>query len=182
MAANPKTQAPWGEYVPFVGPMTVEQFEAFPTEDGWTYELHHGRLIAMPGPGNRHAQIQTRFVLTLGNYLMNINKGILLSTSCYNLPMPGNIEELLCPDLSYIEPSRRATMSLRRSYLVGAPDLVIEIASPGDTHPEMATKCGIYLRAGVRLIWVAWPTSRTIEIWRPASLAAPSAILTETDM
>src|SRR5579883_2085294 len=141
MVAKPKPQAPWGEYVPFVGPMTVEQFEVFPTEEGWLYELHQGRLIAMPAPGNRHGKIQTRFILALGNYLMNTNQAVLNSTSCFNLPMPNNTEELLCPDISYVEPSREKTMPQRGSYPVGAPDLVIEIASPGDTHPELAAKC-----------------------------------------
>jgi hypothetical protein len=47
MATNPIPQAPWGEYIPQVGRMTVEQFEQFPSVDGWMYELHQGRLITI---------------------------------------------------------------------------------------------------------------------------------------
>jgi len=77
MATNPLPQAPWGEYVPYVGHMTVEQFEQFPAEEGWIYELHKGRLIVMPGPGNVHSKIQTRFTLTLGLFIQQNQLGIL---------------------------------------------------------------------------------------------------------
>ncbi len=181
MATHPQLKAPWGEYVPWVGRMTVEQFEQFPGEEGWVYELHEGRLIVMPGPGAEHADIQERFFLTLGVYLRSNALGHLSGTSCYNLPLPNNTEELLCPDLSYVEPLRRAAMPLRGSYLVGAPDLAVEIASPSDTHPEMAVKAALYLRAGVRLVWVAWPGSQTIDVWRPASPAQPVVTLQSAD-
>jgi Uma2 family endonuclease len=176
MATNVKVQPPWGQYVPWVGTMTVEQLERFPTQEGWIYELHEGRLIVVPGPGADHADIQERFFLTLGVYLRASGLGHLSGTGCYNLPLPTNTEELLCPDLSYVEPARRATMPKRGSYLVGAPDLVIEIASPSDTPAQMAAKVAIYLAAGVRLVWVAWPTSRTVDVWRPSSPQQPTAL------
>jgi Uma2 family endonuclease len=182
MVAKPQPRAPWGEYVQHVGPMTVERFEWFPGEAGWVYELHYGRLIVMPGPGDEHANVQENFFATLGAYIRTHGMGRLKGTSCYNLPLPDTTEELLCPDMSFVEAQRLAVMPLRRSYRVGAPDLVIEIASPRDTHPEVATKMGIYLRAGVRLGWVAWPQSQTIEIWRPTTMTAPETILHAHDM
>ena len=178
---TPRAPAPWGAYVTPVGPMTVEQFEQFPGEEGWVYELHEGRLLAMPGPGDEHGDIQSRFTLTVGLYIKQQQLGILSGTKCYNLPLPNNTEELLCPDLSYVAPARKAAMKLRGSYRVGAPDLVIEIASPNDTHRELNAKADVYLQAGVRLIWVAWPATQTIEVWRPASPSAPATTLQLAD-
>ncbi len=34
-----------------------------------------------------------------------------------------------------------------------------EIASPNDTHPELAAKAAVYMQVGVRLLWIAWPTA-----------------------
>ena len=181
MTSQTLTRAPWGAYVTPVGRMTVEQFEQFPGEEGWVYELHEGRLIAMPGPGNEHGKIQTRFTLTVGLYIKQQQLGILSGTRCFNLPLPNNTEEVLCPDLSYATPLREAAMTQRGSYLVGAPDLVIEIASPNDTHPMLAEKARVYLQAGVRLIWVAWPSTHIIEVWRPTSPAAPTQTLQLAD-
>lgn len=121
MATSPRLRAHWGAYVPWVGRMTAEQFERFPGEEGWVYELHEGRLIVMPGPGADHADIQEWFFLTLGVYLRDQALGHLSGTSCYNLPLPGNAEGLFCPDMSYIGPARRSDMTLRGSYLVGPP-------------------------------------------------------------
>ncbi len=182
MATNLTLQAPWGEYVPHVGPMTAEQLAIFPGEDGWIYELHQGRLIAMPGPGDEHAITQARLFLTLGAYIAQNALGILRGTGCYNLPLLNNTEELLCPDLSYMTPAKEATMTKRGSYLVGAPDLVIEIASPSDTHPALAAKAGIYLQAGVQLIWNVWPSVKIVEVWQPSSPNAPATILRDGDM
>jgi Uma2 family endonuclease len=177
MAANPKPRAPWGEYIPQLGLMTVEQFEQLPTENGWMFELHQGRLISKPGPGIVHARIQRNFFRTVDAYLVATGQGGLDGTGCYHLPLPGNKEEVLCPDLSYSLPLRKAAMPLRGSYPVGAPDLAIEIASPSDTHPELTAKTAIYLQAGVRLVWLVWPKAQTIEVWRQGATLAPTTTL-----
>jgi Uma2 family endonuclease len=181
MATQPKPIAPWGEYIPHVGRMSVEQFAQFPGEEGLRYELHEGRIIYMPGPGHMHARIQRNFFRTLDAYLAQHGLGGLNGTECYNLPLRNNQEELLCPDLSYVLPARETGIQMRGSYPVLAPDLVIEIASPGDTHPELATKATIYLQAGVRLIWVVWPKPQTIDIWLPSSQQKPNTTLKIND-
>ena len=181
MATNLLLHAPWGEYVPRVGHMTVEQFEQFPMEDGWNYELHEGRLISMPGPGREHGRIQTRLTILLSQYLTAHQLGSVVGTSCYNLPLVGNHEELLCPDLSYVLPAREAGVVMRGSYPVLASDLVIEISSPRDTRPQVARKAAIYLQAGVQLIWVVWPESQSIDVWLPATPARPTATLKSAD-
>ncbi|HEU5440877.1 MAG TPA: Uma2 family endonuclease [Ktedonobacterales bacterium] len=61
-----------------------------------------------------------------------------------------------------------------------APDLVAEVASPDQYKPEMAAKAGISLEAGVRLVWIVWPSTQTVEVWRPGS-GAPIAALTVND-
>ena len=58
-----------------------------------------------------------------------------------------------------------------------APDLVVEVASPDQSRPELADKVRRYLSAGVRLVWVVWPRYRRVDVWRigapaPSTLAA----------
>ncbi len=182
MATNPKPLAPWGTYIPYVGPMTVEQFEQFPGEEGWMYELHEGRVIAVPGPGSVHADIQGNLFSTLGAYISANGLGRLRGTGCYNLPVPNTTEELLCPDLSYVSPSNTASMPMRGSYPVGAPEMAIEIASPGDTRPQVKKKVGIYLQAGVQVVWVVWPRAGSIDVWLPSLLSAPVSTFGSSDV
>jgi Uma2 family endonuclease len=42
----------------------------------------------------------------------------------------------------------------------------VEIASPDQSRPEMAAKAKLWLDAGVRLLWVIWPASQQVDVWR----------------
>jgi Uma2 family endonuclease len=182
MATNPKPQAPWGEYAPHVGPMTVEQFEKLPSQDGWTYELYHGRLIRMPGPGGGHGDIQAELLGLLRTYLKTHKLGVATGTACYVLQLPHSKETVLCPDISYSLPARKAAAPKRgTSYLVLTPDLVAEIISPNDARSDIKQKTDTYLDAGVRLVWNVWPNSKQVEVWRPTQRKHPIAILSEMD-
>jgi len=55
------------------------------------------------------------------------------------------------------------------------PDLVIEIVSPDDEVPEMLTKIGDYLAAGIPHIWVVDPYKRTLVEADPAGIRRPAA-------
>jgi Uma2 family endonuclease len=47
-----------------------------------------------------------------------------------------------------------------------APDLVIEVLSPGDVAVQVEAKIQEYLRFGVRLVWIVVPETRTVRIHR----------------
>ena len=47
-----------------------------------------------------------------------------------------------------------------------APDLAVEVASPNDLGRELRVKVEEYLRAGVRLVWLVDPETRSIEVVR----------------
>ncbi len=90
----------------------------------------------------------------------------------FDLTLPGETEEtLLGPDVSFVRaehvPPSDST-EFDRAWHV-APDLVVEIASPNQYHPEMAAKARRYLAAGLRLVWVIWPKQRQVEVWRPGT-------------
>jgi Uma2 family endonuclease len=183
MATNPQTApAPWGAYAPEYGILDTDTFLRLPDEEGWVLELYEGSVIRMPGPGFEHGNIQARLIRSLGNYLDAQKLGEATGTSCYILKMPDGSEAVLCPDISYSLPLRKAQAKRRNSYIELTPDLVIEIASPpNDTHPKVKNKIGVYLQAGVRLVWVIWPNTQTVEIWRPAQPQQPIAVLQVKD-
>jgi len=47
-----------------------------------------------------------------------------------------------------------------------APDLAIEVLSPGNTETEMTRKIGNYLAAGT-VVWVADPEQKTVDVYTP---------------
>jgi Uma2 family endonuclease len=46
-----------------------------------------------------------------------------------------------------------------------APDLAVEVLSPGNTPGEMSRKLREYLAAGVRLVWFIDPQARTVTVY-----------------
>lgn len=46
-----------------------------------------------------------------------------------------------------------------------APDLVVEVLSPGNTPADMARKRDEYFRAGVRMLWEVDPRSRAVRVY-----------------
>ena len=51
-------------------------------------------------------------------------------------------------------------------YAEVAPDLVVDIFSPRDCFQELGDKARMWLGFGVRLVWVGYPDSRSIEVFR----------------
>jgi Uma2 family endonuclease len=56
-------------------------------------------------------------------------------------------------------------------YCTVVPDLVAEVISPTDFFTDVAVKRDQWLSAGVRIVWVVEPETRTIYVHRPDGVA-----------
>ena len=63
-------------------------------------------------------------------------------------------------------------------FLPLAPDLAVEVLSPGDRPGETLAKVGDWLEAGARLIWVVDPERRRAHVYRADGT---EAIVTDAD-
>ncbi len=75
------------------------------------------------------------------------------------------------PDISFVKQERLPARF--RSYPNIAPDLAIEVASPGDKDYEIEAKIIEYQQAGVSLIWMIHPVSRRVDVYRQISGLRP---------
>ena len=64
------------------------------------------------------------------------------------------------------------------SYWPGAPDLAVEVISPGDTYTQVEDKVIDWLRAGTRMVVVVNPRRATVTVYRSLE---EIVILTEND-
>ena len=67
------------------------------------------------------------------------------------------------PDLGYVRDERRGI--LRGKRVEGAPDLVIEVLSPGTRRFDRQQKLAAYGRNGVREAWLVDPDAETVTIF-----------------
>jgi Uma2 family endonuclease len=74
-------------------------------------------------------------------------------------PTPDNV---LIPDVIYIARDRLHIIGPRT--IDAAPDLVVEILSPGTRRRDLTVKRDLYARFGVQEYWIVDPVARTVEV------------------
>jgi Uma2 family endonuclease len=78
---------------------------------------------------------------------------------------------VLSPDASLVALDRWQALSAeqRRGFAPLCPDLVVELASPGDEGlrdvADLRRKMDVYQRNGARLGWLLLPEQRAVEVW-----------------
>jgi Uma2 family endonuclease len=80
-------------------------------------------------------------------------------------------------DVAYLSPETSKANPDDETFVEGSPILVVEILSPSDKHEEVTEKVEAYLDAGVKIVWVADPSFRTITVYRAD---APPQLYNET--
>ncbi len=141
--------------------LTIDQLEALP-DDNQRYELIDGELLVSKAPGIPHQLSFLELVYRLVSYLKKNPIGTLI-------PGPGVVFDDyngVIPDLVFVSAERQHIITDRG--LIDAPDLVVEVVSPGETNSERdrQLKRQLYGRRGVREYWIVDPQLKTIEIYR----------------
>ena len=70
------------------------------------------------------------------------------------------------PDAAFVAADRLPPGDLPPGYLRLAPDLVVEAVSASDTASELQSKVCTWLDAGCRLVWVVYPATRSVTVYR----------------
>jgi len=177
-AIPPRSLAPWAEVVPGYGRVTVDVLMTIP-DDGHVYEVVDGVLVRMAGGGNRATRIALRLGGHIGAYVDARGLGVATGADgVYKFP---GAETGLIPDVGYYSADRLSLIVEEEKPIPFAPDLAVEVASPAQDSDDMAAKARIYLRAGVRLVWIVWPQSGHIDIWRAGVVTGPVEALSKSD-
>ncbi len=154
-------------------PLTVHDYMQLPEDSGKKTELIEGDLSMSPSPNRFHQDILGRLFGPIWAYLQANPVG-----KVYSAPFDITLTDLNVyqPDLCYFSKSRYP--SLTDHGADGAPDLVVEILSPGSVKHDLGVKKEIYTRAGVEEFWSVDPVKRTITVFQLSeSSTTPRATL-----
>jgi Uma2 family endonuclease len=146
---------------------TADQLLAMP-DDGWRYELVHGELRRMAPAGFEHGAIGMRLVTRLGTHVEASDLGVVLGPDT-GFSIASDPDTVRAPDVSFVRRDRIPEGGLPKGYWRGAPDLAVEVISPGDTYSEVESKVEEWLGAGTRLVVVLNPRSSTATVYRSRS-------------
>lgn len=89
----------------------------------------------------------------------------------------------LIPDAAFYSAERDATIPRadEDKPIPFAPDLAIEVASPSRSATDMAAKARLYLSGGTRLVWIVWPSTHHVDVWRRGHPSGPVRTLNAGD-
>ncbi|MFK0732326.1 MAG: Uma2 family endonuclease [Gloeotrichia echinulata GP01] len=149
--------------------LTLEEFLAL-SEGDVTYEFVNGEAVPKydeSSPKFFHSRVQKTLVILLDQCFHN--QGRLEVEWAVKLQLE-NEDWIPVPDLTYVSYNRLAADWLEDEACPIAPELVIEIISPGQTFGEMTQKATDYLKAGVSRVWVVDTKAKTITVFAPSSL------------
>lgn len=146
--------------------VTAAELVRIAPRDDYRYELVAGRVIRMSPPGWQHGVIVSRLLVALVSYLRGRNAGEAVAEVGFTLQT--NPDTVRGPDIAFVRQDRVPRETLR-TFWPGAPDVAIEVKSPGDTRREMDVKVAEYLSAGASAVVVVDPDDSTVTLHRPGT-------------
>lgn len=145
--------------------LTAEELVELPAKPGVRYELREGKLVEMPGAGGIHAALVVRLVLLLHQFVTSRRIGFVFGGGLGYILRRGP-DTVRIPDVSVVQRERVPAGGVPEGYWPGAPDLAVEIVSPHDRAEEVHERVWDYLGAGTALVWVLWPKSQAVTVYR----------------
>jgi Uma2 family endonuclease len=137
-----------------------------------TPELIDGQLVEREPMGQEADEIAMELVSFLKPYSRDTLPGVVNGPEAGYQIFPRDPGRVRFPDVSFTRRDRLPGGKAARGYSRVVPDLVVEVVSPNDTYNDLDAKVRDFLDAGVPLIWVANPETRTILIHRADGTAA----------
>jgi Uma2 family endonuclease len=144
--------------------MTAEDLLAMP-DDGLCYELVRGELKRMSPAGEEHGYLAVEIASDLRNHVKANKLGRVYAAET-GFKLRSDPDTVRAPDAAFVSQERLERQPAGKGYRLGAPDLVVEVISPGDLHAEVEEKVFSWLDHGARLVITVNPRQRTATVYR----------------
>jgi Uma2 family endonuclease len=158
--------------------LTYDDFLLFP-DDGMRHELIDGEHYVTPSPNTKHQTVSVTLTVLIGGWLEVNPMGRL-----YHAPFDVVFSrfDVVEPDLLYLSNDRAADV-LTPQHVRGAPNLVIEIGSPGTRARDETRKRALYERTDVTEYWFVDPEIDVVRIYTRSGdrFARPVELSRETN-
>ena len=141
-------------------PDKVWTYEEYLTlEEGVVFEFINGSAYWPPSPELAHQH-------WLGELLVKIADWVDYHRLGEALPRPvdvvSDVQNVVQPDIIFVADANAGL--LERRGIMGTPDLVVEVISPGSVRRDRYDKRELYARFGVKEYWLADVANRSLEV------------------
>jgi Uma2 family endonuclease len=147
---------------------TTADLELLP-DDGSRYEIIDGELFVTRSPHIRHQTVCVKMATQLEIWSNQTGLGVVIFA-------PGIIftdADNVIPDVIWVSKERLEQVINEAGHLTGAPELVIEVLSPGadQERRDKQLKLRLYSVQGVHEYWIADGQKQQIEVYRRENAA-----------
>jgi Uma2 family endonuclease len=151
--SQPKRPPPQGRW-------TYDDYAQLP-DNGLRYEVIKGELYMSPAPSPDHQRASFDIAFAINQFVKQHNLGQIFHAPL-DVILPGRATPVQ-PDILFISHQRREI--IKEKFIEGAPDLIVEVISPGNPAHDRRVKFHLYAEAGVPEYWLVDPIACTIEIY-----------------
>ncbi len=147
------------------GQTLLEPEELLRMPDGERFELIDGVLKKKP-MGAESDSIAIGLGSLLTAFVKAKKLGLTFGAQTGYQCFPNRPKLVRMPDVSFVAKGRLPGDKAPKGYVPIAPDLAVEVVSPGEFAEELSEKLADYRSANIRLVWVVSPATRTVLIRR----------------
>lgn len=122
-------------------------------------ELIDGRIVLMSPTGGTHGNLESKLSYFLSHFVYGGGEGTVFNGEV-GIYIRRNPDRIRAADVAFVSKDRLPVVPSR--YLEVAPELVIEILSPGDRWQNVRQKLEDYFSIGVDQVWIVEPENRTV--------------------
>lgn len=149
-------------------PFTADQLLELPTGMGKRYELVAGELRVMSPSGWKHGSVVSNLHTKLGSFVEQHDLGMMFGAET-GFRLGRDPDTVRAPDIAFIARENMPAEEPSDAFWPGAPDLAVEVLSPGDRTGEVDEKINAWLAAGCAAVWIVDPKLRTVTIYESAT-------------
>ena len=128
-------------------------------------ELLRGRIFRLASPSIKHQRICLKLAAHLYTFLRGKTCQVIIPPYDIRLPVKNRkkddeVTTVVQPDLSvFCDP-----LKVEDRAAIGAPDLLVEVLSPGNTRYDLHDKYEIYQEAAVKEYWIVDPVKASVQV------------------
>lgn len=128
-------------------------------DDDKRYELIEGELYMTPSPTSYHQSVLLNLLDFFRAYIRKKRSGAVFCAPLDVVLTPGDVVQ---PDILFISNENKGIITEKN--IQGAPDLAVEILSPGSLERDRIVKKYLYEKHGVKEYWIVEPVGKFIEV------------------
>lgn len=129
-------------------------------------ELFRGKIFKLSAPNTKHQVLAANILVLMRNFLSKQKCQVYIAPFDVRLPVKNRkkdneVTTVVQPDICIVCDETK----IDTRGCCGAPELVVEILSPGNSYKEIKLKFELYEEAGVKEYWIVYPEEESLAVF-----------------